>query len=133
MEAALRIEMAKAGATQIELLGHSGGGTLAVLLAQRVNAVARVVTIGANLNLAAWCDLHEFRRLTGSVDPVDEYPRRADLKTLHLVGEKDTNTPPAMVEAAARVRGGEPVRVVAHFDHYCCWESAWSEFLRDEP
>jgi hypothetical protein len=133
MEAVLRGELARAGATRAELFGHSGGGTLAVLLAQRVNAVTRVVTIGANLDLTAWCDLHHFTPLLGSVNPVDQHPSRADLETLHLVGENDTNTPPFLVQAAARDRGGEPVRVVTHFDHECCWESTWREILREGP
>ena len=132
MEAALLAEIAKAGATRVELFGHSGGGTLAVLLAQRVNAVTRVVTIGANLDLTAWCDLHHFAPLVGSINPVDERPYRADLETLHMVGENDMNTPPSLIEAAANARG-ESVRVVAHFDHHCCWESVWSELLRAEP
>jgi pimeloyl-ACP methyl ester carboxylesterase len=133
MEAVLRAEIAKSGATQVTLFGHSGGGTLAVLLAQRVDAVARVVTIGANLDLPAWCALHHFSPLVGSLNPADQPLRRTDLQTLHLVGENDANTPPSLIEAAARARGGEPVRVVAHFDHRCCWESAWPQVLRENP
>jgi hypothetical protein len=133
MEAVLRGELARAGATQAELFGHSGGGTLAVLLAQRVKAVTRVVTLGANLDLPAWCALHHFAPLLGSVNPVGQPTSRTDLKTLHLVGENDTNTPPFLVQAAARARGGELVRVVMHFDHQCCWESMWRAILREEP
>jgi hypothetical protein len=133
MEAVLRAEIEKAGATRVALFGHSGGGTLAVLLAQRVDAVTSVVTIGANLDVAAWCGLHHFTPLAGSLNPADQRPSRPDLKTLHLVGEDDGNTPPALVQAAARERGGEPVRVIAHFDHRCCWSSVWPEILGEEP
>jgi hypothetical protein len=133
METVLRAEIDKAGATRVALYGHSGGGTLAVLLAQRVEAVARVVTIGANLDLTAWCDLHHYAPLSGSLNPADRRPRRTDLVTLHLVGENDANTPPSLVQAAARGRGGEPVRVVAHFDHACCWRAAWPGILSENP
>jgi len=131
LESVLRNEAAISGATRVELFGHSGGGTLAVLLAQRVASVTRVTTIAANLDLNAWCRLHDFSPLTGSISPIDEPAMRKGVTMLHLVGERDTNTPPWLVSAAARARGGEPVRVVADFDHTCCWESVWSEILND--
>ena len=132
MEAVLRAERDRAGASRLVLFGHSGGGALAVLLAQRTGAVVRVVTIGANLDLAAWCRLHHYSALTGSEDPVDQ-PARAGLQTLHLVGADDSNTPPSLVNAAARARGGETVRVLAHQDHNCCWEALWPGILAEAP
>lgn len=132
MEAVLRAEIARTGALRVELFGHSGGGTLAVLLAQRVIEVTRVVTIGANLDLAAWTALHHYTPLTGSVNPID-VPGRSNLSILHLVGQNDANTPPSLVENASRARGGEPVRVIARFDHKCCWEALWPEILREGP
>jgi hypothetical protein len=132
MEAVLSAERDRAGAGRVVLFGHSGGGTLAVLLAQRADAVARVVTIGANLDLAAWCRLHHYSALTGSEDPVAE-PPRAGIQILHLVGADDRNTPPVLVIAAARARGGEPVRVIAHQDHNCCWETVWPGILAETP
>jgi pimeloyl-ACP methyl ester carboxylesterase len=133
MEAVLRREAIDSGAAHLQLYGFSGGGTLAVLLAQRIDSVSRVVTIGANLDLAAWCGLHHYSPLVGSIDPAAERGSRADLEILHLVGENDANTPPALVLAAARARGGERVRVVAHFEHGCCWQSLWPDILRDGP
>ena len=132
MEAVLRAERDRAGANRVVLFGHSGGGTLAMLLAQRIDAVVRVVTIGANLDVGAWCRLHHYTALSGSEDPVDE-PPRVGLQTLHLVGADDRNTPPALVSAAARARGGEPVRVLAHQDHNCCWEAVWPVILAEAP
>lgn len=132
MEAALRAELKRAGASRLVLFGHSGGGTLAVLLAQRVDAVGRVVTIGANLDLAAWCRLHRYSPLAGSLNPADFKPR-AGLEILHWVGAEDRNTPPALISAAARARGGEPVRVLAHEDHNCCWEPLWPGILEEAP
>jgi hypothetical protein len=131
MQAVLGAERMRAGASRLELFGHSGGGTLAVLLAQRMDAVSRIVTIGANLDLGAWCRLHDYSPLTGSLSPVDLPPPRATLEILHLVGADDTNTPPSLVIAAARARGGEPVRVLAHQNHYCCWETLWPNILSD--
>jgi hypothetical protein len=133
MESALRAEIARSGARHVDLFGHSGGAALAVLLAQRVNSVVRVVTIGAPLDIAAWCKLHGYSPLAGSVNPVEAPPGRPGLEFLHLVGEKDANTPPALVETAARARGGEPVRVLAGLDHQCCWAPVWRGVLSTMP
>jgi hypothetical protein len=129
LETVLRAEATNAGASRVELFGHSGGGTLAVLLAQRVGSVTRVVTLGANLDLAAWCKLHDFSPLIGSLNPVDQPAMRDGVAVLHLVGDRDTNTPPSLVASAALARGGEPVRVIADFDHTCCWASMWRSIL----
>jgi pimeloyl-ACP methyl ester carboxylesterase len=129
MEAALRSESRRVGTTAIEIYGHSGGGTLAILLAQRVASVSRVVTIGANLDTAAWCRLHGYSPLIGSMSPLVTAPARADLNVLHLVGAEDTNTPPLLVQSAAQARGGETVRIVPGFGHVCCWESVWPDIV----
>ena len=58
---------------------------------------------------------------------------RSHLEVLHLVGSKDTNTPPTLLQSAARARGGETVRIVPGFDHVCCWESLWPSILNEPP
>jgi pimeloyl-ACP methyl ester carboxylesterase len=130
LAAALRLEAARAQVTDIEIYGHSGGGTLAVLLAARVPEVTRIITIGANLDTAAWSALHGYTPLLGSLNPVDEGSRLKNVSALHLVGSKDTNTPPALVEsAAARMGAGGSVRVVPGYTHNCCWQEIWSSVL----
>jgi pimeloyl-ACP methyl ester carboxylesterase len=132
LEAALRSEAARAQASTIELYGHSGGGTLAVLLASRVAAVRRVVTIGANLDTAAWCSLHGYTPLLGSLNPVDVDLRSEHLRVLHLVGSEDTNTPPAFVEsAAARTGAIGSVHIITGYNHNCCWQKIWASVLND--
>jgi pimeloyl-ACP methyl ester carboxylesterase len=131
MASVLRAEIERAHATRVALFGHSGGGTLAVLLAERVPQVTRVVTIGATLDIDAWCTLHGYAPLVGSLNPVAT-PPRAGLRVLHLVGANDTNTPPDLVRAAAGRRGGESVAVIGGADHHCCWPAVWSEVLRGE-
>ena len=128
MAAVIRAESDRRGARTIEIYGHSGGGTLAILIAERLFNVSRVVTIGANLDIAAWTKLHGYSALKGSIDPVNA-PVHSHFEVLHLVGSNDTNTPPSLVESAARARGGETVRVVPGFDHACCWESLWPSIL----
>lgn len=131
MAAVLERESSEAGVTRIELFGHSGGGTLAVLLADRMSAVDRVVTIGANLDIDGWCRLHRYTLLDGSINPANT-AQRSGAVILHLVGSNDANTPPWLVEGGARLRGNEEVRIFPGFDHRCCWKKVWPEILKGQ-
>jgi hypothetical protein len=124
------VAAAAAGASAVEIYGHSGGGTLAVLLARLLPQVTRVVTLAGNLDPVAWNRLHGYTAFTDFVDPLVEGPLPARVSQVHAVGQKDRNVPPGMVEAAARKLGAADVRVVPDADHACCWERLWPA-LRD--
>ncbi|HKD53096.1 MAG TPA: hypothetical protein VKB72_02655 [Steroidobacteraceae bacterium] len=130
LEAVVREEAVRANAVQLELYGHSGGATLAVLLAARLSAVTRVVTIGANLDIKAWARLHGHSSLTGSLNPTDITWRAAPPPMLHLVGSNDSNTPPSLIESAvANSHVGGKVQVIDGYTHNCCWPQVWPGVL----
>jgi hypothetical protein len=133
LAAALRTEVARWKAQSLELYGHSGGGTLAVLLAGRLPDVTRVVTIGANLDTTAWCSLHGYTPLLGSLNPAQLGPLPGRIRVLHLVGSDDTNTPPALVESGASKTGAiDSVRIIQGYTHSCCWWKVWGRVSRDQ-
>lgn len=126
----LRSEVARAHASSIEIYGHSGGGTLAVLLAARITGVTRVVAIAPTLDIAAWCALHGYTPLLGSLNPAELSLQ--SLPIVYLVGSADTNTPPAFVEAAAARTGTrDSVRVIQGYTHNCCWQQLWGGVLHE--
>ena len=51
------------------LIGHSGGGTLVMLMAEKMPNVKMVVTIAGNLQVKRWVDYHGYSDLAGSLDP----------------------------------------------------------------
>src|SRR4030095_5539825 len=59
---------------EIVLVGYSGGGVLAVLMAPRLPAGTKVVTIAANLDVAAWTRAHSYLSLNRSLDPAELPP-----------------------------------------------------------
>lgn len=124
------IERERRGAPLV-LLGHSGGGALAVLLAQRLPNVRAVVTVAGNLDTAAWTELHGYSPLELSLNPADRALTGVP-SVLHLAGADDTVVPPALIAAAASRIGGA-VRVVAGVAHDCCWESTWPSVLAALP
>ncbi|GAA0583423.1 hypothetical protein GCM10008997_35290 [Halomonas salifodinae] len=111
------------------LIGHSGGGLLARLLAGRRDDVRALVTIAANLDHAAWTRHHGYLPLEGSLRLAEAPPLDAGIRQWHLVGSEDPVIPAALVQRGARHDPQARVEVVDGFDHRCCWVEAWPGFL----
>lgn len=131
MAAALRAFVARHPFRRIVLIGYSGGGTLAWLLASRVPQASAVMTIAANLDTAAWTKLHAYDPLVGSLDPATQPPLPVSIVHVAYVGGRDANVPPAIVRAFAAMHPRTKVVEIADFDHRCCWIERWPELLRD--
>ncbi len=112
---------------RVTWFGYSGGGTLAMLLAPRVPETRAVVTVAANLDVAAWTRRHGVPPLDGSLDPAREPPLPARIVQRHWVGGADPEVPPDTVRRVA----GTALVVVPRFDHVCCWQEIWPEVLAD--
>ena len=128
----LRREISRANATSVTLIGHSGGATLALLLADRVPRVDQVVTVAGNLDVGSWAQLHHFAPLVGSLDPVIEGFHDPHIQLYHYAGAEDQNVPATLIAASAQRIGGSVV-VIPGFNHTCCWANVWPNILRDLP
>jgi pimeloyl-ACP methyl ester carboxylesterase len=128
MAAALRNLLGQGARQRLVLIGYSGGGTLAMLLAERLGPVA-VVTIGANLDVDAWARYHDYTPLRGSLDPGRRPPLSAEIFQLHLAGGKDTNVPPDLISPVVTRHPHAEFLVIRDYDHRCCWEKIWSSIL----
>ncbi|MEX0744470.1 MAG: alpha/beta fold hydrolase [Phycisphaeraceae bacterium] len=112
----------------VVLIGHSGGGTLAMLLAARLPETAAVVTLAGNLDIAKWGALHG-EDLSGSLNPAERPPLPAGVHQLHLAGEGDENVPAEYIENVARREPDASFRILSGQDHACCWQRIWPEVL----
>ncbi|MFT7127920.1 MAG: hypothetical protein ACI89U_000024 [Gammaproteobacteria bacterium] len=117
----------------VVLMGYSGGGTLAVLLAERIPYVTGVVTIGANLNTEAWTQYHQLLPLSGSINPVDRPSLPAEMLQKHYVGRYDKVMPASLVETYTRNHVSSELVIVDDFNHRCCWEKIWTQIISDIP
>ena len=122
---------ARGASTSVVLIGYSGGGTLAFLMAPRVPSTTAVITIGANLDVAAWTALHHYSALTGSLDPALEPTLPAGIKQVHMLGGRDTVVPPAISRHVTLRQPGAVIVDIAEFDHVCCWVDRWPTLLHD--
>jgi pimeloyl-ACP methyl ester carboxylesterase len=129
MERVLRDVVARAGVRELILIGYSGGGALAMLLAARVEEVTGVVTLAGNLDVRAWTDHHGYSTLTGSLDPAEQPPLPSRVRQWHWLGEDDRAVPPGLVSAALSRQPDARVGVLPRVDHSCCWEQEWPRLL----
>jgi dienelactone hydrolase len=119
-DAAIDALKARAGAGRVVLVGWSGGGVIAALLAGRRSDVAGLVTIAAPLDLAAWTREQDLSPLTGSLDPRDLSPLQ--VPQAHLFGAFDPVVPAREGAVAARRLGGAGAVVEVWPErHACCW------------
>lgn len=113
------------------LFGHSGGGALAMLMAENLPNVRVVVTLAGVLNVRGWTDYHRYTPLTGSLDPARRPPLPPGLHQLHLAGGRDRNVPARLVEQYSRRQPQAEYRFFARFDHDCCWRGLWPDLLAE--
>jgi hypothetical protein len=109
----------------VVLIGYSGGGVLAMLVAERIARVDVVVTIAANLDIDEWTTLHGYSPLSASINPAKMPRWRTGLRQVHLVGERDENVPPHLVRVFAAKIPEAQVKEFPGFDHKCCWTDVW--------
>ena len=120
---------------RVRLVGYSGGGSVAVLVAAGRNDVGDIRTIAANLDTDAFVAYHEVSRMEGSLDPVSIAARLATIPQLHLVGGADAIVPMRLAEGYRRASGTNAcVRFVEIPDatHDRHWPRAWRRW-RDAP
>lgn len=116
------------GATRLILVGYSGGGALAALLAQRRSDVAALVTVAANLDVGAWTAAHRLTPLSRSLDPAADAAQLSRTPQVHFIGADDRVVGPELARGfVARMAADAPVTIVVvpGQDHGCCWAARW--------
>jgi hypothetical protein len=131
MVAALRRFLALHPFRRVVLIGYSGGGTLAWLMAAQVPETAEIVTVAANLDTDDWTRIHDYSPLAGSLNPALMPPLPPTISQFHYVGGRDRNVPPSVVKSFASRHPEVRVIELADFDHECCWIERWPKLLEE--
>ena len=119
----------------IVLVGHSGGGTIATLLAcEQATSYLKsttLITLSANLDTDKWTDHHGWSRMAGSLNPsrfLKECPR---LNQYHYVGREDINVPYTLNSNFFKQQSVTPI--IYEDANHSNWLNFWPEIIRSNP
>lgn len=115
---------------RLNIVGYSGGGAIAALVAARRTDVACVVTLAAPLDINAWAAALKLTPLSESLNPLDFAQRLHAVPQWHFAAAGDEVVPPATLRRVVDVLPASNVRVIEDYDHDCCWVFAWQDLRR---
>lgn len=118
----------------LQLIGYSGGGSVAALIAARRSDVERLVTVAGNLDHSLWTTHHGVSALSTSLNPADFRESLETISQYHLVGQDDDIVPPKLTQQFIEGFSSTAditLQVVADFDHHCCWKKQWRSLLKE--
>jgi pimeloyl-ACP methyl ester carboxylesterase len=122
----------RSGARSVEIVGYSGGGALAVLVAARRSDVSSIRTVAGNLEPKALCEYHNVSQLEGSMDPLDFAQKVAHIPQFHFVGGNDKAIPAFIARSFIAKSGGlgdNRIIVINDASHTNGWQQRWQELL----
>ena len=119
--------------SEIHLIGYSGGGAVAALLAARRLNVKSLRTVAGNLDPNGLNEYHEVSPLDeGSLDPMEAAEKLSSIPQYHFTGDEDPIVPGFIAENfAERFKNSACVHLekVSGADHVNGWTEAWPRLL----
>jgi hypothetical protein len=91
----------------IEMIGFSGGGAVAILVAAKRRDVIGIRTVAGNLNHERWTNHHKIDPLKGSLNPVDVAKKVSHIPQIHYVGMLDKVIERGVADSFKRKAGGK--------------------------
>ncbi len=124
---------AKTSAKKIHLVGYSGGGAIAALLAEQRSDVFSLRTVAGNLDHRALNRHHKVSQLKNSLNPIDLAMLLKDIPQLHYVGMDDKIVPGFIASRFIAAQGGSDkcaliIKVKA--SHNKGWDKNWPALLQ---
>ena len=124
LDAAIAQAKAACGAEQVILVGFSGGGGVAALLAAMRQDVVFLGTVAGNLDTERWADLQGVSQLAESLNPKTVVSSLRHLPQRHLSSRTDAVMPPEISEGFCRaVNQPESCVVISGVPHGGPWQN----------
>jgi dienelactone hydrolase len=120
-------------AKKLALVGYSGGGAIAALVAARRSDVVRLITVAGNLDHVFWTRQRNLTSLHGSLNSADDWQALLNIPQLHFIGGRDLVISRDVTESYLDRYPADrrpQIKVIEEFDHLCCWVKRWSELLQ---
>lgn len=123
------------GFENMHLIGYSGGGGIAALLAEGRTDVRSLRTVAGNVDTEAFSALHRVSPMQGSLNPAADASRLSALPQMHFIGGADEVVPAALftryqAQVGARCSTLHTVPQASHEDG---WAERWTALLAQAP
>lgn len=116
----------------INIIGFSGGGALAVLIAAKRNDISTIRTVAGNLDHVAMHNHHNVTQLNNSLNAADYAKEVQDIPQLHFVGANDKIVPPLVSNSFVEHTSSQKcihVTNIKNATHTKGWDERWQELL----
>lgn len=135
MDQALSHYAAQVPGQPLQLIGYSGGGALAVLLAARRSDIATLRSVAGNLDMAEVNRRHKVSAMPASLNAIDAARQVSTIPQIHFTGSDDRIVPPDIARRFARAAAGHctQVRLIPDMGHEDDWAQLWPALLADLP
>ncbi len=112
---------------KFSLVGYSGGGGIAVLVAARNPKVKDIITVAGNLDHRAFTEYHNVTPMIGSLNPIDFAQLVNHIPQWHLSGGKDDVIPPFIADKFVEAADSNCVKqtIFPEASHKKGWEKLW--------
>jgi hypothetical protein len=124
MAFAVEDAISRTGAENLVIVGYSGGGVLASLIAEQLSRVTAVITVAANLDIDAWAHHHRYLPLSQSLNPALSTHAHPWVE-IHMEGANDQVVPSETRDAYFKRYPNARRWVLEKHGHRCCWVEEW--------
>jgi len=116
---------------KLDLVGYSGGGNIAAILAERRTDVQSLRTVAGNLDVAYVNATHHVSAMPNAVSAIDRAFALRTMPQMHFSGDADKTVSPAVAQRFQRAVGGNcsQVEVVSNMAHGSDWAAFWPQLL----
>ncbi len=117
------------------LVGYSGGGALAALIAIKRDDIDTLRTVAGNIDVSAFNSLHNVSQMPQSLNPADQAYKLSQIPQRHFIGENDKIVPPAIFKSFKSKAGVSDCinyTIVPNTTHSKGWENNW-KYLMSMP
>ena len=125
------------GTANFELIGYSGGGVMAALIAAQRDDVTNIRTIAAPLDTTAWTREKGFRPLAGSLNPVMFSHELSTIPQIHYIGTNDKIVPVGTLKSyASRVQNHAncvQLKTIPNATHRVRLVNNWTKLVKIQP
>ena len=127
---------AQHGLSGFDLIGFSGGGTMAAILAGQRDDITSLRSVAGNLDHHEHSRVHNVSVLDHSLNPPQYADKLARVPQYHFIGGDDDVVPKSIYESYARALPAQnctAYKIVRDIGHDSGWTAVWPELLRVTP